>query len=236
MPILPKTSPESAGTTRMLGPYTYIEPEYGHKVTDGPLLLCDFILPLGEGETVIDIGTGAGVIPLMLAWKTPVKRIVGVEVQRALAETAGKNVELNSLNDRIEIIEGDYRDLPKRFPESSFSLVLANPPFVKRDGGRRSPDASRDTARSEVFGVLEDLLQTSAYLASGGGRVAYIFPVIRLKEMLSGLTGVGLTPTRLRFIHATPKSGAALFLVEASRSGTLEVEAPLILPVKRETK
>ena len=228
MPILPKTSSESAGTTRMLGPYTYIQPEYGHKVTDGPLLLCDFITPLAEGETVIDIGTGAGVIPLILASKTPVKRIVGVEVQRALVETAKKNVELNSLNDRIELIESDYRDLPGRFPEASFSLVLANPPFVKRDGGRRSPDASRDVARSEVFGVLGDLLQTSAYLAGSGGRVAYIFPVIRFKEMLSGLTGVGLTPTRLRFIHTTPEKGATLFLVEASRSGTLQVEAPLI--------
>jgi tRNA1Val (adenine37-N6)-methyltransferase len=212
----------------MLGPYTYIEPESGHKVTDAPLLLADFILPLGEGETVIDIGTGAGVIPLILASKTPVKRIVGVEVQRALVETARKNVELNSLGGRVELIEGDYRDLPERFPESSFSLVLSNPPFVKRDGGRRSPDVSRDVARSEVFGTLGDLLQTSAYLAGSGGRVAYIFPVIRLKEMLSGLTGVGLTPTRLRFIHATPEKGADLFLVEASRSGTLQVEAPLI--------
>ena len=211
-----------------LGPYTFIQLESGHKVTDAPLLLCDFITPLGEGETVIDIGTGTGVIPLMLAWKTPVSRIAGVEVQRAFAETAKKNVELNSLNGRIELIEGDYRDLPKRFPESSFSLVLSNPPFVKRNGGRRSPDVSRDAARSEVFGVLGDLLQTSAYLAGSGGRVAYIFPVIRLKEMLSGLAGVGLTPTRLRFIHTTPESGATLFLVEASTSGTLTVEAPLI--------
>ena len=226
MPRISQKPP--AGTPGRPGPYTYTEPEFGHKVTDAPLLLTDFVLPLGEEDSVIDIGTSAAVIPLMLASKTPVKRIVGVELQPHLVEAARKNVESNGLNGRIELVEGDYRDLPKSFPRNSFSLVIANPPFVKRGSGRSSPDASRSAARSELFGVLADLLEVSAYLVGSRGRVAYIFPVTRLAEMLSGLTGVGLTPVRLRFIHTAPGKGAALFMVEAGRSGVLKIEAPLI--------
>ena len=198
-------------------------------MTDAPFLLVDFLPPLSEEDSIMDIGTSTGVIPLLLAWKTPVSRIAGVELQSHLVETARMNVESNALSGRVELVEGDYRDLPKRFPEGSFSFVVANPPFVRAGAGRKSPDASRRAARSELFGVLGDLLQTSAYLAGDGGRVAYIFPVIRLAEMLSSLTDAGLTPTRLRFIHTAPGKGADLFLVEASKSGVLKVEAPLMI-------
>ncbi len=220
------SSPYSIDT---LGPYSFLQLRSGHKVTDAPFLLVDFLPPLGAEDSIMDIGSSTGVIPLMLAWKTTVKKIVGVELQPHLVETARKNVEKNALGGRVRFLEGDYRDLPKRLPRGCFSFVVGNPPFIKAGAGRMSPDTSRDVARREVFGTLGDILNVSAYLVGDYGRVAYIFPVIRLEEMLSGLVMAGLTPNRLRFIHTAPEKGASLFLIEASSSGTLEVEAPLIL-------
>ncbi len=212
-----------------LGPYSFLQLHSGHKVTDAPFLLVDFLPTLGAEDSIMDIGSSTGVIPLMLAWKTSVKKIVGVELQPQLVKTARANVEKNELGGRVQFLEGDYRDLPKRLPKGSFSFVVGNPPFVKAGTGRRSPNSSRDIARSEVFGTLTDILEVSAYLVGDYGRVAYIFPVIRLEEMLSGLVAAGLTPNRLRFIHTAPDKEASLFLVEASSAGVLEVEAPLIL-------
>ncbi len=211
-------------TSEALGPYSFIQRISGHRVTEDPLLLVDFLGVLGETDSVIDIGTGTGVIPLLLAWKTRATRITGVEVQQGLLEEARENVALNGLEDRVRLIESDFRDLPALFAEGSFSLVVSNPPHVKAGAGRSCPDASRAVARSEVMGTLADLLQVSSHLAGSDGRVAYIYPVNRLDEMLSGLVAVGFKPRRLRFVQTTAGDDAKLFLIEAGRTGTLKME------------
>ncbi len=225
MPVSNRSQKEK--TPEALGPYGFIQRISGHKATEDPVLLVDFLGPLDEKASVIDIGTGTGVIPLLLAWKTRAARITGVEVQPGLLEEARKNVALNGLEDRVELIEGDFRDLPALFAEGSFSMVVSNPPYVKADAGRSCPDASRAVARSEVLGTLADLLRVSSHLAGRDGRVAYIFPVSRLDEMLSGLVAVGFKPGRLRVIHTAADGAAKLFLVEAGRTGTLKVEGSL---------
>lgn len=212
-----------------IGPYVFIQKKAGHKLTQDPVLLTDFALPLAPEDKVIDLGTGSAIIPLILAWKTPVKSIAGVEVEKRATDVALRNIEINGLNKRISVLNTDFRDLKGLYPEGSFSVVISNPPYVKAGSGRVSPSPERAMARSEVHGELKDLVDISNYLIGVKGRVFYIYPVRRLFEMLSELKGVGLLPRRLKFIHTSPRKPAKLFLIEAGRGGGLEIEGPIYL-------
>jgi tRNA1Val (adenine37-N6)-methyltransferase len=214
-------------TAEPLGPFTFMQKKGGQRVTGDSLLLADFVLPLNEDDRVIDLGSGTGIIPLVLAWKSSARKIAGVEVERGSAEVALRNVENNALQSRVEIIEKDYRELTGLYPEGAFSVVLSNPPYTRKGGGRVSPIKERALARSEVLGTHEDLLKVSAHLAGPYGRICLIYPVKRLVDVMDGLEKACLRPVRLRFVHTDPAKDAKLFLMEAARGGSLKVERPL---------
>jgi tRNA1Val (adenine37-N6)-methyltransferase len=223
----PDPTPEL--TVEDLGPYKFFQPRLGHRLTNDPILLVDFLPELNEKDPVMDLGTGAGVIPLLLAWKTKARAITGVEVQAEEAAIARRNVEENGLQDRISILNRDFRGLPGVFPEGAFPVVISNPPYVKAGSGRVSPDKNRAAARGEVFGTLTDLVDVSRYLAGTDGRIFYIFTVLRLDEMLTELKRAGLRARRIKFVHTGPDKEARLFLIEAATTGELKVEGPVFL-------
>ena len=224
-----------------LGPYTFVHGRGGQEVTTDSLLLAEFSLPLSEGSSVCDLGTGSGIIPLLLAWKSGADNITGVEVEDAPAEAARLNVTRNGLSDRISIINSDWLDLPRTYDEGSFDLVVSNPPYTKRGEGRVSPDKVRDRARREGEGGLGAMLRVAAYLMGERGRLCLVYPVRRLQDLMECLGGAGLSARRLRFVYtgphvksapkSAPKSAneAKLVLLEASRQGTLKVEEELYL-------
>ncbi|GMR04716.1 MAG: methyltransferase [Thermodesulfobacteriota bacterium] len=211
-----------------IGPYSYMGGAVQGITTD-TLLLADFVLPVPEGATVVDIGTGGGIIPLILASRSPVKRIVGVDIMAGAALAARLNVERNNLSSRIEIIECDYRVLPERFAPGTFTHVISNPPYMKASCGRISVEKERAAARAEVFGSLAELAVVSAFLAGNSGSVYFVFPVKRLVEMISGLQKAGLRPVRIKFVHSGQKKACKIFLVEARARGGLKVEEPVFL-------
>lgn len=222
-----------------LGPYTFVHPMGGQEVTTDSLLLVEFALPICDGSTVCDLGTGSGIIPLLLAWKSGAGAITGVEVVSSSVEAARRNVTRNRLSERIAIVEKDWLDLPHIYGEGSFDLVVSNPPYMKRGEGRVSPDEVRDRARREGEGGLGGMLRVAAYLMGETGRLCLVYPVRRLHELMEVLGEAGLRATRLRFVYTSPptkpapksKNEAKLFLLEASRRGTLKVEEDLYLPV-----
>ncbi|MBI5455200.1 MAG: methyltransferase [Deltaproteobacteria bacterium] len=206
-----------------IGPYSFIQ-GIGQKVTNDPLLLADFVLPLDKGDQVIDLGTGTGIIPFLLASKSRAKRITGVEIDTGACSVFERNIADNGLEGRVEAVFADYRDLKSIYKEGSFALVVANPPYIKAGAGRVSPKTERAVARSEVKGTLRELIEISKHLAGDKGRIAYIFPVVRLFEMLDEVRGAGLKPRRLRFIHTSRSRPAKLFLIEAGQEGGLVIE------------
>jgi tRNA1Val (adenine37-N6)-methyltransferase len=129
-----------------------IQPRNGYRFSVDPLLLCDFA-GIREAEEVVDLGTGCGVIPLILARKAREATMTGIEIQKEMAVLAGRNVRLNALADRIAIVNADVADIKKHFTASSFDLVVANPPYRKRGTGRISPKPGRDDARHESTDV-----------------------------------------------------------------------------------
>lgn len=220
--------PSKNSEIEKIGPYSFIQGS-NQKVTNDPLLLVDFVLSLNENDRVIDLGTGAGIIPFLLASKSSAKQIAGVEIDREACAIFEKNIADNGLEHRVEAVFADYRDLKSICKEGSFSLVVANPPYIKAGGGRVSPEKQRAVARSEVKGTLRELIDISKYLVGDKGRIAYVFPVARLFEMLDEVRRAGLKVRRLRFIHTSRMKKAKRFLIEAGQEGDIVIEEPVIL-------
>ncbi|MBI1920703.1 MAG: methyltransferase [Geobacter sp.] len=207
-----------------------IQPKHGYRFSVDPLLLCDFAA-INPGERAVDLGTGSGVIPLVLARKADGACIVGVEKQEEMTEFASRNVSLNALGDRISILHADIMSLKKLFPVSSFDLVLANPPFRSQATGRVSPRAGRDLCRHESTATLADFLSMAKYLAGPAGRICFIYLAERLPEFMSEACALNLSPIRLRLVHGKSGAVAKMFLIEfvKGRKGELKVLPPLFV-------
>lgn len=207
-----------------------IQPRHGYRFSLDPLLLCDFA-GMREGDRVIDLGTGSGVIPLVLARQCESGEIVGVELQEEMAELALRNVLLNSMADRVSIHREDIAGLRSCFPVSSFDLVVANPPYRKRGTGKVSPKAGRDDARHESTATLADFLEIAKYLVKPAGRICFIYHPSRLAELLNEAALLRLAPLRLRMVHGNAQAEARMFMVELAkgRKGELKVLPPLFV-------
>jgi tRNA1Val (adenine37-N6)-methyltransferase len=207
-----------------------IQPRDGYRFSLDPLLLCDFA-GVTEGARVIDLGTGSGVIPLVLARRCESATIVGVELQEEMAALAARNVELNGLQGRIGIVGADILSIRELFTVSSFDLVVANPPYRQAGKGKTSPRAGRDKARHETTATLADFLGSAKYLARPGGRICFIYHVSRLAELLAGALHLKLSPLRLRMVHGTARASAQMVLIELAkgRRGDLEASPPLLV-------
>jgi tRNA1Val (adenine37-N6)-methyltransferase len=180
---------------------------------------------------VADLGTGCGVIPLVLARRSPDASFVAIENNPDMAVLAGENVQANGLDGRIEIVVDDILNVRPRFPVSSFDAVVSNPPFRSPHSGKTSPHAGRDTARHESTAGLADFLAAAKYLVKPAGRIFFIYPPSRLTEFIRCAGELKLAMLRLRMIHGTAQAVAKMFLVELAKGsrGDVTVEPPLIV-------
>ena len=205
------------------------QPLKGYRFSLDPLLLCDFADAAGK-DRIIDLGTGCGIIPLVLA-RTSAATVVGVEHQEAMAKLAMSNVERNGLSERITVLHEDVLRLKERFPVASFDLVVANPPFRRPGTGRLSPRAGRDLARHESTAGLADFLAAAKYLVKPAGSICLIHHPIRLVELCAEAASLKLAPLRLRMVHGRRDAEAGMFMIELvkGRKGDLKVLPPLIV-------
>ena len=178
-----------------------------------------------------ELGAGSGIISILLASRLKGPKIIAVEVQKPLAERARRNVSLNNLDDRIEIVANDMRALKKMFPANMFDFVFSNPPFRKTKTGRLSKYEERAVARHEIEITLPDLIKTASYLLKHSGRFYVIYHPFRLAELIEMLRKSRLEPKRMRFVHSKEGDEAKMVLIEAVKgSGTwLKIDPPLYL-------
>jgi tRNA1Val (adenine37-N6)-methyltransferase len=202
----------------------------GYRFSLDALLLAHFI-SLKAKNKAIDLGTGSGIIPLILAAACGQVQWTGLEIQDELATMAQKSIELNCLEDRIRIVRGDARKIKKHFPEHSFDVVTFNPPYRKINSGRINPDPEKAIARHEIKGSLKHFLHAARYLLKPKGKVFAIYPAPRLSCLISLMRDNSLEPKRMRFVFSDPASEAEFVLVEGRvESGEeLKIEAPLIV-------
>lgn len=206
------------------------QPRSGYRFSLDSLLLSDYC-GVNDGERVIDLGTGCGVIPLILARKSGTAEIVGVEFQKDMAGLAERNVMENRLAEQIEIVCADILSLKGKFPVSSFDLVVANPPYRPQGTGKVSPRPGRDLARHETTACLADFMAVAKYLVRPSGRICFIYHVSRLFEFIAEARGQKLAPLRMRFVHSSLGSEARMFLIELrkGRKGELQVLSPMVV-------
>jgi tRNA1Val (adenine37-N6)-methyltransferase len=207
-----------------------IQLKHGYRFSLDPLLLAHFA-GVRDGDRVADLGTGCGIIPLLLARRTVTGSLAGVERDPVMAELARRNAALNGLGDRVTVVESDILDLKGRLPSSGFDLVVANPPFRVPGTGRISPRTGRDTARHESTAGLADFLAVAKRLVSPGGRICMIYHPVRLAELFGSAAALKLAVTRMRTVHGTAEADARMVLVEMvkGRKGELKIQPPLLV-------
>jgi tRNA1Val (adenine37-N6)-methyltransferase len=205
-----------------------IQGERGYRFSIDPILLCGFSR-VEKGETAVDLGTGSGVIPLVMARRSGSHRLVGIECQGGLADRARRSVRLNALEDRVRIVEADLRKIGDVLPRGAFDVVLSNPPFRATGTGRQAPLSERAAARHELAGGIDDFLAAAAFLLREKGRVYLIFLAERLVELLETMHRHQLEPKRLRAVHSRAGTDARMVLVEGRKGGRagMTIEAPL---------
>jgi len=223
-------SPDETLDTFFDGRLQIVQKKKGYRFSVDAILLSQFT-KIRKNETVIDLGTGCGILPLLLSQTTKANFLVGVEIQKGLAECAEKNVFLNHLGNRISILKQDFRGLKRTFPPGSFDVVLSNPPYRRYRTGRINPSMEKAIARHEIKGTLGDLISIASYLLPPKGRCYLIFPALRTVDLLVALRGAKLEPKRLQFVHPRIAEEAKFILIESIKDSGAELKImdPLIL-------
>ena len=211
----------------MDGRLNLIQSRTGYRFSIDAILLSEFVT-VRPGNVVVDLGTGCGVIPLILLLTRPVGFAFGLEIQPSFAEQALRNAKLNGFNHKMDVILGDMRYPPLR--PSSVDVVVCNPPYRQKKSGRLNPDPERAIARHEIMASLDDILVIAGRLLKVKGRLAMIYPAERLVDMVTRMRGHDLEPKRLRVIYPSLGSEAKLVLIEATVGGRggLKLLPPLL--------
>ncbi len=184
-----------------------------------------------KGETVFDMCTGTGIIPVLLAAKTQGKSFIGMEIQEECAEMAKRSIAYNHLEDRVQVIQGDIREAAQKFGAASFHVVTCNPPYMIREHGLKNTYVPKAIARHEILCTLEDVVSQAARLLTDNGRFYMVHRPFRLAEIMSVLTKYKLEPKRMQLVYPYIDREPNMVLVEARKGGNprITVERPLIV-------
>lgn len=211
----------------------------GYRIIQNEKLFCfgmDAVLLSGfaqvkAGERVLDLGTGTGIIPILLEAKTEGEHFTGLEISSASVDMARRSVALNDLEERIEIIHGDIKEAGSLFQPASFDVVTSNPPYMTGQHGLINPDMDKAAARHELLCTLEDVVKAAAKLVRTGGRFYMVHRPFRLAEIIRTLSEYHLEPKRLRMVYPYVDREPNMVLIESVRGGRprVTVEKPLIV-------
>lgn len=184
-----------------------------------------------KGEKVLDLGTGTGIIPILMTAKTEGDSFTALEIQEDSADMARRSVILNQLNEKVQIVTGDIKDASKIFGASSFHVITTNPPYMIGTHGENSPLEAKAIARHEVLCTLDDILRESARLLMPKGRFYMVHRPFRLAEILSKMVEYRIEPKRLRLVYPYIDKEPNMILIEGLRGGKsrMTVEPPLIV-------
>ena len=186
---------------------------------------------VNEGERVLDLGTGTGIIPILLEAKTDGQHFTGLEIQEESADMARRSVLYNGLQEKVDIVTGDIKEASRIFQKASFDVVTSNPPYMNDAHGLKNPELPKAIARHEVLCTLEDVVREAALLLNPGGRFYMVHRPHRLVEIINVCTQYKLEPKRIKLVHPYVDKEANMVLIEAVRGGKsmVKMEAPIIV-------
>ena len=184
-----------------------------------------------EGDMVLDMCTGTGIVPILMEAKTKALHFTGLEIQEDSADMARRSVLLNHLEEKIDIITGDVKEADTLFKAASFDVITCNPPYMTGQHGLQNKDEAKTIARHEVLCTLEDVVEAAARLLKPGGNFYMVHRPFRLAEIMVMLSKYKLEPKRMQLVYPYVDKEPNMVLIEANRGGKprLSVEKPLIV-------
>lgn len=185
----------------------------------------------GKNDRVLDLGTGNGIIPVLMQSKNPGSTYTALEIQENSADLAIRNVELNNLSDRISVVKGDIKEASRLFGEASFNVVTSNPPYMNENHGIVNPDSAKAIARHELLCSLEDVVREAGRCLKSKGKMYMVHRPNRLVDIFDTMRRHHLEPKRMRLVYPYVNKAANMVLIEAVKGGNsqLIVEEPLIV-------
>ena len=184
-----------------------------------------------DGENMIDLGCGNGVIPILLKGRTKGAHFTGLEIQDINVDMARRSVEYNNISDDVEIVQGDIKEACILFKKASFDVVTSNPPYMTEHHGLTNPESHKAIARHELLCTLEDVVKAASGLLKVGGRFYMVHRPQRLDEIFGVIKRYGMEPKRIRLVHPFIDKEANMVLIESIKGARpmLKVEKPLIV-------
>lgn len=184
------------------------------------VLLADYaVKSIKKNAKVLDLCSGSGIIPLLLSHKSEAKKIVGLEIQKEFAERSKRSVKMNSLESKIEMVQGDLKASEELFGRSFFNNITCNPPYKEAGGGLTNKADSDAIARHEILCSLEDIIRVSSIILEPYGKLCMIHRPERLCDIICLMRKYKIEPKRLRFVHPMPNKTAAMILIEGAYCG-----------------
>lgn len=195
------------------------------------VLLSDFAKDIKKGARVLDLGTGTGIISILLCGKTDLKEIIGVEIQDEVYDMAKRSAELNNLENRFKVINEDIKGISKKFPANSFDAIVTNPPYKRENSGLQNENKIQQISRHEVMCNIEDIAKEASNLLNSNCSIYIIHRPDRLVDIIQALKKYKLEPKNIRFIYPKINKEPNLVLIKATKNGRpfLKVEKPLFV-------
>lgn len=183
------------------------------------------------GEKVLDLGTGTGIVPILMDARYACGDYIGLEIQKDMAEMAGRSVLLNDIADHMRIEEGDIKTATEHFGKGVFDVVTTNPPYMPYDSGLKNPDSAKSIARHEILCTLDDVIREAALLLHPLGRFYMVHRPARLPGIIERMRANRIAPSRILFVHPTAEKEAAMVLISGTKHGhdIPKVEPPIVI-------
>lgn len=193
------------------------------------ILLSDFAKEIKKESKVIDLGTGTGIIGIMLCAKTELSKIVGVEIQKEVYEMAKRSIKLNNLEERFQIINEDIKNLENKLEQETFDAVVTNPPYKKIGTGLTNENEKKLISRHEITANLEDFIKIASKLLKDKKNLYMVHRPDRLVDIIELLRKYKLEPKTIKFVYPNIKKEANLILIKATKNAKpfLKIEKPL---------
>ena len=195
------------------------------------VLLSDFAKDIKKDSMVMDLGTGTGIIPILLCGKTKLKKVIGVEIQKEVCEMAKRSIELNNLEDKFQILNENILDLEKIYSENTFDVIVTNPPYKKMNTGILNENKKKLISRHEYKANLEDFLKVSKRLLKDKGEFYMVHRPERLVDIIELMRKHKIEPKKLRFVYSAINKPPVLLLIKGVKNARpfLKLEKPLII-------
>ena len=193
------------------------------------VLLSDFAKGIKKNSQVLDLGTGTGILGLLLCAKTNLKKITGIEVQSEIAEMANRTIKLNNLENRFEILNVNIKDLDKILNIDYYDSIVTNPPYKKLNSGKINKNEIKLISRHEIKAKLSDFIKISFKLLKDRGTLYMVHRAERLADIIYEMRLYKMEPKRIRFVYSNKTSNSKLVLIESVKNGQpfLQIEKPL---------